>query len=76
MQAGTHPASGLGVWERTSGVPAPPLDFDADAIDNLVSLEWTPAMLGPAATGYTLEVDIAEAMFRAVLAEQQQAAAR
>ena len=55
-RANPVPASGLGVWERTSGVPAPPLDFDADAIDNLVSLEWTPAALGPAATGYTLEV--------------------
>ena len=55
-RANPVPASGLGVWERTSGVPAPPLDFEAGAIDNLVSIEWTPAMLGPAATGYSLEV--------------------
>jgi hypothetical protein len=55
-RANPVPASSLGVWERTSGVPAPPLDFEAGAIDNLVSMEWTPAMLGPAATGYNLEV--------------------
>ena len=55
-RANPVPASSLGVWERTSGVPAPPLDFEAGAIDNLVSLEWTPAALGPAATGYNLEV--------------------
>jgi hypothetical protein len=50
------PAAGLGVWERTSGVPAPPLNFRAGAVDNLASLQWTAPALGPAATGYTLEV--------------------
>ncbi len=50
------PAAGLGVWERTSGAPAPPLNFRAGAIDNLASLQWTAPALGPAATGYTLEV--------------------
>lgn len=55
-RANPVPASSLGVWERTSGVPAPPQDFEAGAVDNLVSLEWTPAALGPPATGFTLEV--------------------
>lgn len=49
-------AAGLGVWERTSGVPSPPLPFQAGTIDNLASLQWTAPALGPAATGYTLEV--------------------
>ena len=50
------PAAGLGVWERTSGAPAPPVNFQGGAINNLVSLEWTAPALGPAATGYILEV--------------------
>ena len=50
------PAAGLGVWERTTGVPAPPVSFQGGAVNNLVSLEWTAPALGPAATGYTLEV--------------------
>lgn len=50
------PAAGIGVWERTSGPPAPPPNFQADAFNNLASLQWTAPALGPAATGYTLEV--------------------
>ena len=38
------------------GVPAPPVNFQGGAVNNLVSLEWTAPALGPAATGYTLEV--------------------
>jgi hypothetical protein len=55
-RANPVPASSLGVWERTSGAPAPAMRFRGGAVDNLVSLEWIGPALGPAATGYVLEV--------------------
>lgn len=43
-------------FERKSGPPATPQKFAAHAVDNTAALQWTAAPLGPATTGYVLEV--------------------
>jgi hypothetical protein len=50
------PATGVAVFEQTSGPPAAPQDFVGYAADRNVSLRWNGAPLGPATTGYVLEV--------------------
>jgi hypothetical protein len=41
---------------RDDGYPDPPGNFEASALDNTVSMQWTRPTVGPPATGYLLEV--------------------
>ena len=48
---------------RDDGYPDPPQAFHASAIDNTVSMQWTRPTIGPAATGYLLEVGATPSSF-------------
>ncbi len=48
---------------RDDGYPDPPQAFQASASDNTVSMQWTRPTIGPAATGYLLEVGATPSSF-------------